>query len=366
MAQRITLVISSLGGGGAERVAVDLCRALADAGRDVDVLTLSGEDPDAYDLPSIAHRKRIEIRRSAKSKFESIKFTIGHLMEMRRSILALKPDIVVSFIDQTNIRTIVCLAGTGIPVLVSEHNHPGHHPVPRSWALLRRLVYRFASTVVVLTDEIADWFRGNVATRHLVTIPNPVRDRAFVGCLAPDRPREQIILGIGRLARQKGFDLLLRAFAKSGLAHDGWRVVILGEGEERQPLSALSSELEISGVVEMCGQVTNVSEWILKSSIFAMSSRYEGFPNALIEAMQLGLPCISFDCPGGPRALIDDGCNGVLVPAEDVAGLSEGLKKLSQNKAFRERLSQQAREVCDRFSTNRIFGLWIQAVDSAR
>jgi glycosyltransferase involved in cell wall biosynthesis len=116
----------------------------------------------------------------------------------------------------------------------------------------------------------------------------------------------------------------------------------------------------------MCGHVTNVSEWILKSSIFAMSSRYEGFPNALIEAMQLGLPCISFDCPGGPRALIDDGCNGVLVPAEDVAGLSEGLKKLSQNKAFRERLSQQAREVCDRFSTNRIFGLWIQAVDSAR
>jgi glycosyltransferase involved in cell wall biosynthesis len=366
VAQRITLVISSLGGGGAERVAVDLCEALADAGRDVTVLTLSGQDADAYDLSSTVHRRRIEIRRNAKSTFDSVRFTTAHLMKMRRSILALKPDVVVSFIDQTNVRTIGCLTGTGIPVLVSEHSHPGHQPLPRSWVLLRRLLYRFASTVVVLTDEIADWFRSNVATRHLVKIPNSIRGRAFAACLAPDRAREKIILGIGRLGREKGFDLLLRAFATSGLAHDGWRVVILGEGVERQALLALAGELEIFGAVEMCGHVTDVPEWISRSGIFALSSRHEGFPNALVEAMQLGSACISFDCPGGPGVLIDDGCNGVLVPAEDVGALSEGLKRLAHDKALRERLSRHALKVSERFSPNRVYKLWMQAIDSVR
>jgi glycosyltransferase involved in cell wall biosynthesis len=366
VAQRVTLVISSFAGGGAERVAVDLCAALAGAGRNVAVLTLSGNDPDAYELPPSIPRDRIDIRHSAKNRFELIKFTIANLVKMRRSILAQKPDVVISFIDQTNIRTIGCLAGAGIPVLVSERVHPGHHAIARSWGFLRRLVYRFAHAVVVQTDDIADWFRKNVPTRNLITIPNAIRSSAFVGCASQDSAREKIILGIGRLDRQKGFDLLLRSFAKSGLADEGWRVVILGEGAERQALSALSNELEISSSVEMRGHVTGVSEWILKSSIFALSSRYEGFPNALLEAMQLGVACVSFDCPSGPKVLIDDGRNGVLVPAEDVGSLSESLRRLAQDKALRERLSLEAVKVSDRFSTNQVYGLWMQAVDSAR
>jgi GalNAc-alpha-(1->4)-GalNAc-alpha-(1->3)-diNAcBac-PP-undecaprenol alpha-1,4-N-acetyl-D-galactosaminyltransferase len=365
VAQRITLVISSLGGGGAERVAVDLCAALASAGRNVAVLTLSGNDPDAHELPPAIPRDRIDIRYSPKNKFESLKFTLINLLKMRRSILAQKPDVVISFIDQTNIRTIGCLAGTGIPVVVSERVHPGHHPVTRSWGFLRRLVYRFADAVVVQADDIADWFRKNVPTRKLVTIPNAVRSSAFVGCASPDLAREKIILGIGRLARQKGFDLLLRAFAMSGLANEGWRVVILGEGAERQALTALSDELEISGSIEMRGHVTNVSEWMSRSSLFALSSRYEGFPNALLEAMQLGMACISFDCPSGPRILINDGSNGILVPAEDITGLCEGLRKLAQGKALRELLSKAAIKVSERFSANTVYGLWMKVADSA-
>src|SRR5258708_357463 len=106
--QRITLVISSLGRGGAERVAVDLFGFLAKSGRDVSVLTLSGDDPDAYELPASVQRRRIEIRQEARSRFQSIKFTLNHLMEMRRNILALRPDAVLSFIEQTNVRTIGC------------------------------------------------------------------------------------------------------------------------------------------------------------------------------------------------------------------------------------------------------------------
>jgi GalNAc-alpha-(1->4)-GalNAc-alpha-(1->3)-diNAcBac-PP-undecaprenol alpha-1,4-N-acetyl-D-galactosaminyltransferase len=361
--QRITLVISSLGRGGAERVAVDLCGFLAKSGRDVSVLTLSGDDADAYDLPVSVHRRRIEIRRETKSKFRSIKFTISHLMEMRRSILALKPDVVLSFIEQTNIRTIGCLVAAGIPVVVSERIHPGCHPVPRSWAFLRRMVYRFASAVIVQNNTIADWFRKFVPTRHLVTIPNAVRDPTFLGDHR-GRTNEPIILGIGRLAKQKGFDLLLCAFSNAGLADDGWRIVLLGEGDEHEALLKLSEDLGISKSVEMPGHVKDVSKWILRSSIFALPSRYEGFPNALLEAMQLGTACVSFDCPSGPAELIEEGRNGLLVPPEDVDALSKSLLKLVRDEPLRERLAREAIKVSESFSIDLVYGLWMETIDS--
>jgi GalNAc-alpha-(1->4)-GalNAc-alpha-(1->3)-diNAcBac-PP-undecaprenol alpha-1,4-N-acetyl-D-galactosaminyltransferase len=361
--QRIALVISSLGRGGAERVAVDLCGFLARSGRDVSVLTLSGDDDDAYDLPASVDRRRMEIRRDAKSKFQSIRFTIRHLTEMRRNILSLKPDIVLSLLEQTNIRTIACLVGSGIPVLISERVHPGHSPVPRLWAFLRRIFYRFASALIVQNDSIADWFRKSVPTRRLVTIPNAVRDSAFLGDRR-GRASERIILGVGRLVKQKGFDLLLRAFAKAKLADDGWRIVILGEGEDREALAQLSNDLGILKFIETPGHVTNVSDWISRSSIFALPSRYEGFPNALLEAMQLGTACVSFDCPSGPGDLIANGVNGLLVSPGDVDALSEALRNLAVDAPLRERLAREATKVAETFSIGRVYGLWVETLDS--
>ena len=341
---------------------MDLCGFLAKSGRDVSVLTLSGDDPDAYNLPAVVQRRRIEIRREATSGFQSIKFTGDHLLEMRRNILSLKPDVVLSFINQANIRTIGCLVGTGIPVVISERVHPAYEPVPRSWKLLRRLVYRRASAVVVQTDEIAEWFRKFIPTRRLVTIPNAVRDWTFLGHHHPRH--EPIILGIGRLARQKGFDLLLCAFAKAKLADDGWRVVILGEGDDRRALSQLSGDLGVSESVWMPGHVTNVSDWISRSSIFALPSRFEGFPNALLEAMQLGTACVSFDCPSGPSDLILDGSNGLLVAPNDVGALSQALRKLALDGPLRERLAREATKVSSTFSMDRVYGLWTETLDS--
>ena len=363
-AQRITLVISSLGRGGAERVAVDLCGFLAESGRDVSVLSLSGDDPDAYELPASVRRSRIEIRRAASSGWQSVKFTLDHLREMRRHILALEPDVVVSFIEQTNIRTIGCLAGSGIPVVVSERIHPGHHPLPRSWSWLRRMLYRFASAVIVQNEDIAGWFRNSVATRRLLIIPNAIRGRSFLGEPSA-RSTEPIILGVGRLARQKGFDLLLRAFAGTGLADQGWRAVILGEGEDRTALSQLSDQLGVSGSVEMPGHVTDVAGWITRSAVFALPSRYEGFPNALLEAMQLGTACVSFDCPSGPRDLIDSGVNGLLIPAEDVDALTEALRQLALDQPLRQRLAHEAARVSETFAADRVYKLWTEALESA-
>ena len=364
-ANRILVVISSLGSGGAERVVVDLCGFLVEAGREVSLLTLSGDDPDAYRLPASVHRRRIEIRRESGSRLQSIIFTLNQLVKMRRNILSLKPDVVVSFIDQANIRTIGCLFGTGIPVVVSERTHPGHHHVPQSWSFLRRIVYRFATAVVVQNEDIADWFRKSVSTRRLLIIPNAVRGREFLAGHCARSISESVILSIGRLGREKGFDLLLRAFAKSKLMDEGWRVVILGEGKERKSLAQLSDVLGVSKSVEMPGHVTNVSDWISRSGVFVLPSRYEGFPNALLEAMQLGTACASFDCPSGPRELIEDGVNGLLVPAEDVDALADALRQLALDEPLREGLAREATKVSETFAEDRVYRLWIEALDFA-
>jgi glycosyltransferase involved in cell wall biosynthesis len=196
-----------------------------------------------------------------------------------------------------------------------------------------------------------------------VTIPNAVRGSTFLGDHR-GRVNEPIILGIGRLAQQKGFDLLLSAFSNSGLADDGWRLVVLGEGDERKALSKLSEDLGVSESVEIPGHARNVSNWIFRSSIFALPSHYEGFPNALLEAMQLGTACVSFDCPSGPGDLIEDGSNGLLVVPDDVAALSEALRKLALNEPVRERLAREAAKVSATFSMDRVYGLWMEPLDS--
>jgi glycosyltransferase involved in cell wall biosynthesis len=284
-------------------------------------------------------------------------------MEMRRNILSLKPDVVLSFISQANIRTIGCLIGTAIPVVVSERVHPAYEPLPRYWKHLRRLLYRRASAVVVQTATTEEWFRKLIPTRRLVTIPNAVRGEAFVADHR-ERLNQPIILGVGRLTEQKGFDLLLRAFAKTKLADDGWRIVVLGEGEVRQALTQLSDDLGISRFVEMPGQVANVSDWMLRASIFALPSRFEGFPNALLEAMQLGTACVSFDCPSGPGDLIQHARNGLLVAPSDVDALVEALRELALDEALRDRLAREATKVATTFSADRIYGLWMETLDS--
>src|SRR5689334_14147583 len=171
---RITMVLSSLVGGGAERVAADLCRYLSEAGRDVTLLTLTGDDPDAYSVPEGTRRERIEIRHDATSPFWRLRFVVSRHLAMRRKIRAFRPDVVVSFIDQINIRTILCLLGTGIPVIVSERVHPAHVLLGPTWRLVRRLCYPLAAAVTVQTADGAAWLRNYARIKGAVVIPNAV------------------------------------------------------------------------------------------------------------------------------------------------------------------------------------------------
>jgi glycosyltransferase involved in cell wall biosynthesis len=304
----------------------------------------------------------MEIRRDAYSTYQSIKFTCHQIISIRRKILSLNPDIVLSFIDQANIRTLMSMIGSGVPVVISERIHPGLHQIPKGWSVLRKCFYRFASATVVQTEEIAEWFSRSIRTRRLIVIPNAVRWDDFPVIA---KSSGLTILSVGRLTHQKGFDILLRAFAKSGAGESGWRVVLLGEGPDRKALTQLTVDLGISNSVEMPGYVSDVPRWMAEAGFFAFPSRFEGFPNALLEAMQSGLACVSADCPSGPSVLIDHGRNGLLVPVNDVDALAQAIQSLSKNELMRSRLGREAAKVRDRFSPAHIYKLWAATLDSA-
>src|SRR5262249_44707950 len=142
---RVTVVSAALYGGGAERVVIDLCRHLRDSGREVTLLTLTGDDADAYKAPDGIRRERMEIRRISRSLFHTIWYSLERAIAVRRKLVSSRPDVVVSFIDRVNMLTLVSLFGTGIPAIVSERLHPGYNPIERVWLVARHFIYPLAN-----------------------------------------------------------------------------------------------------------------------------------------------------------------------------------------------------------------------------
>jgi len=189
---------------------------------------------------------------------------------IRQAVRRFAPDVVVSFIEQNNVRVLAALLGTGIPVIVSERTDPRLHRVGRSWAAARRLLYPAAQAVVVQTESVAQWASGLVPAQKVRVIPNFTRKlpqpRAF-------DDREQLICGIGRLGREKGFDVLIPAFAASRARRQNWRLVILGEGPERGRLEALVAFHGLDGQAALPGMVPDPADWLRQARIFALPSR---------------------------------------------------------------------------------------------
>jgi GalNAc-alpha-(1->4)-GalNAc-alpha-(1->3)-diNAcBac-PP-undecaprenol alpha-1,4-N-acetyl-D-galactosaminyltransferase len=368
-AGRVTVVSAQLSDGGAERVAIDLCRYLRDEGRNVTLLTLSANTPDAYLPPEGVLRERLRVGKLPSSALRRPWYLASSVIGVRRKVRKQAPDVVVTFIDKVNILVLFSLLGTGIPVVVSERVFPAHNPIARVWKLARYFIYPLARAVTVQTEDGAEWFRRHGSIKHPVVIANAVRHlRDFdirstsKADLSEAIPRHPFVLAIGRLTEQKGFDLLLEAFHRSNLAGSGWRLVILGKGPLRLELDRQARSLGIGDKVMLPGFV-DVGPFLRNAGLFVMSSRYEGFPNALMEAMQVGLPCISFDCPSGPRDLIKNEQNGLLVPPQDVAALTAALARMAADPELRKRLGAAAAGVNEQFSQARIYGKWLTLLD---
>jgi len=171
--------------------------------------------------------------------------------------------------------------------------------------------------------------------------------------------KQNIVLGVGRLDKQKGFDLLIKAFNKIG--KDDWRLVIAGDGAERERLEKLIKELGATNI-ELIGKTKEIFKYYNQASIFALSSNKEGFPNVLIEAMAFGCAVVSFDCPYGPAEIIEDRVNGILVKNQDENGLKEAIGLLIKDEELRKSLSKEAIKVREKYSIEKIAKEWEKAI----
>lgn len=355
---RLTLVIASLQMGGAERVMALLANAWANRGDAVTLITLTSPEEDFFALDPSVQRVVIGWRKPSNHPLRAILNNGVRLWRLRHALAASQPNVVISFIDTMNVMAVLASRGLGLPIIVCERVNPEQHQIGSAWKLLRGFAYPRAAALVVQTSAVAEWGQGLLPPECIFVIPNPIlpEDNHI-----RNNPGQRIV-AVGRLVRQKGHDLLLRAFAQVAPDFPDWRLRIIGDGPEMAALVALTRELNIADRVEMPGRSGDIPGEMAQAGLFVLSSRFEGFPNALIEAMAASLPVIAADCPSGPREIVRHEVDGLLVPPENVDALAAAMRRLMSDPDERARLAARASEVRERFSMERVLALWDDAI----
>jgi len=357
---RVTITIPAIVAGGAERITVVMANDWAAKGWCVTLLTMdSGQQPPFFALhPTIVHRS-LGILNTSRNPIDALVANQRRIATLRKAICTSTPDVVISFMDRTNVITLLATQGLGIPVIASEQNNPYAMQIGYVWEALRWIAYHRAARVVVQSDRLVSYFPLGVQRKTRV-MPNPVSlpTGKTRGTGRERREATYTILALGRLVRQKGFDYLLEAFSQIAHRHPQWSLEIWGEGEIRPQLEQLRDQLGLHGRAHLPGITSEPLTIMHRADLFVLSSRYEGFPTVLTEALAAGLPVIAFDCLSGPREIIRDGIDGVLVPDGNVTALANAMDGLMSDEQARANLAARSPEVLERFSMGRVMGMW--------
>lgn len=360
---RILFLVSSMQGGGAERVAALLCNHWAAEGHNVTLMpTFTGGGQCFYPLDQRIRIDYLSDRVGSRSR--SVFNKVRRYWALRRAIREIKPDGIVSFLPHVNVAAVLSTLDLQIPVVVSERSYPPSIPLSTGLEVLRRFAYPRATSVIVQTQRTLAWLQDRYPKSQGRVIPNPVVYPLPEGTpvLKPAsvvNETRRVALAVGRLSEEKGFELLLQAFGMLAQHYTEWDLVILGEGPERERLENQRDRLGLSLRIHLPGRAGNPGYWYARAEYYVMSSRFEGFPNTLLEAMAYGLPVVSFDCDTGPADIIREGVDGHLVaPAEGAAGLSRTMEVLMRDEGSRKRMGNAATTARERFSPKRIMADW--------
>ena len=286
---------------------------------------------------------------------------------MRQEFKRIQPNIIVSFLTLTNIYACIANIQTQIPLVISERNDPKRDPQSILKKIIRKLVYPLANGYIFQTDEAKNYFSNRIQDSAIV-IPNPVKNNLPLSCR---KKTKKEICAIGRLTDQKNYPLLLAAFSQFYREYSDYSLHIFGEGENETELKRMVKVLGIDKNVFLEGVISDIHYRIKDMGMYVLSSNYEGISNALMEAMALGLPCISTDCPcGGSRHLITNGKNGLLVPVGDVEAMVDAMKKIVTDQKLADRLSVNAVSIRNTHSldkiTNKFFNYFEQVLNTRR
>lgn len=318
--KKIDIITKAMTSGGAERVIAQLANYFTEQNVSCRIVTTDKREV-MYPLD-----EKVKVVAIGKKSDNKAIDRVLRYKKIRSVIQENKPDVVLTMPEDTGIYAILALIGTGIPVYVSERNNPWVMPNVKITRFLRKLAYPFAKGIIFQTEMAKSFFSEHIQKKGVVLqnsvdatrIPEP-----YTG------ERKKVFAAVGRLEPQKNFPMLIKAFSEFHKEEKDYQLIIYGEGKERTNLEKLIKQLNLEGSVSLPGRNKDVLNAINDSAAFILSSDYEGMPNALIEAMCMGMPVISTDCPsGGPRELIRNGENGLLIDVNDVEGMKKAMKQL--------------------------------------
>jgi glycosyltransferase involved in cell wall biosynthesis len=360
---RLALVLPSLSHGGAQRVAVAMANHWASAGNQVSLITLSGCDEDCVRVSPAVRRVALGLAGESTHLASALRSNLRRVARLRRAIATAKAGLVISFLEKTNVLVLLATRGMNVSVVVAERTDPRRHQVGRSWEWLRRVTYPWCTAAVVQTGAVRNAVATLTRGRPVFVIPNPVAAPAerLVHRGSQRATGRKRVVGVGRLAREKGFDQLVEAFGRIAPEFGDWELWILGDGPERAALEAQATRVA-PGRIHFHGWVNDPYRELSCCDLFVLPSRYEGFPNALLEAMACGLPVVSFACDSGPAEIVRQEVDGLLVPPGDVPVLAAAMARVMRDEELRRHFAGRAREVVTRFSHAQFFSLWSEVV----
>lgn len=350
---RLLFFVHSLAGGGAERVCSTLVNEFSKRGEDV-YIAYNRNHTDAYTL--VDDVKRVDISEGVKttkfwSKILLYRF-LRTLFNMRKAAKTVKPDFAIGVMTDYSLFALVSLVGLRIPIIATEHTTVGR--MPKEYKLFYKFLYPFASAITVLTKH--DYKIWAPRFSNVVCMPNPLT-------LSGDRQiytRNKWVLGVGRVgAPEKGFDSMVKCWNMIYKKHQDWKLVIAGKYEEKD-INYLCGLLDdgIHSQIEFLGFRTDVYDLMLQSEVFVLSSRYEGLPMGLMEAMSAGCCCVAYDVVTGPSDIIQNGKSGLLVDNQNIEELAKTLDVILSNDEMRFRIAGEAPHSVKKFETNRIINRW--------
>jgi glycosyltransferase involved in cell wall biosynthesis len=352
-----------MGPGGAERVTGHLANHWAKMGWTVTIVTMARRNEDVYELDPRVRRIVLNLARESRSVMASIWNNLRRVAAVRRTLRQEKPDVALGIMPTSS--CLLALVGpvNGCIRIGTERSYPPMLPLGRVWETIRQNAYGSLDAVVALNREGAAWIKAHTNAKAVPVIFNPVPFPFPTSepILLPEAvlfATRKSLLSAGRLSAPKAFDRLIRAFAQLAPEFPDWDLAIVGEGPLRSELTALSQELGLAGRLHLPGRAGNIADWYRAADLFVLTSHFEGFPNVLAEAMAHGLPAVSVDCNTGPRDIIRDGIDGVLVAQDNQEALVMALRKMMRDDVLRNEMGMCAEKIRDRLSLEEIAGRW--------
>lgn len=356
---KILLVNSSLGAGGGEKQIGLMANYWARKDWKVTFFTFadgSATSPHFRLHPSVRHIP-LPFGPKAQPGLNRLKKNYIRLKCLRDEIRKVSPEVIISFGDKTNIAVIFASLFLGIPIIISQRIYPGICKFGFLWDVLNCMAFKLCAGMIVQAER-AKFYYSNKQQPKIFVIPNQIIEELHTDESCKIKLLKPAIIAMGRLSPEKRFELLINAFAMIASDHIEWTLYIFGDGALKNQLLTQIDSLGLSNRIFLPGVVKKSISIFRQADIFVSASDYEGFPNALAEAMAIGLPVISTDALTGPRELIQDGINGLIVPRGDKQSLSLAIKRLIINPKDRFELAQKAPSILQIYQPDKVMGIW--------